>query len=79
MTSLVNIVCLHMIFVMSSPQITFVADIAGVLSETFLPISLIVKEFHVPLVENSPSELLIANAALVSLFHVRFDVACSCR
>lgn len=66
-----------MILEMSSPQVTFLAELAGIFSKTFLSISFIVEKFHVTLVEDSPSELDIANPTDMSLLHVRFNMTCS--
>lgn len=69
----------HMIFEVSLAQITFAADLASVFSEALLSISFIVQQLHVPLVQNSPSELHVTNAATVDLFHMRFNVTRPCR
>lgn len=76
MKVLTNIVLMRfqMSLVMCLTQVTFVANVAGVLSEAFLSVSFVVKKFHVTLVKNSPPELHVAHTADVSLFHVRFNV-----
>lgn len=68
-----------MVLKMGPAEVTLVAQLASVLSETFLSVSFVVQQLHVPLVKNSPPELYVADVADVRLFHVRLDVTRSCR
>lgn len=67
----------HVIFVMSFPQVALLAEPASIFSETFLSIIFVVERFHVTLIEDSPPELNVADAAHMCLLHVRFYVTSS--